>query len=104
GSGSVDINGNAGPIRYNPYKKLAAALVRDGWAVARIAKRGMPPSSGNGNAMVFNDQVADNLAIVEALRKNPHVNPKRIVVAGHSIGGLIAPKLASETKLAGLIL
>ena len=104
GSGPVDINGNDGPLQFNMYKQLPAALVKDGWAVARVAKRGMPPSSGDGNDMVFEDQVADNLAIVKALRKDPHINPKRIVVAGHSIGGLIAPKLATETRLAGLIL
>jgi len=109
GSGPVNINGNdhAGPgggIAYSPYKKLAAALVKASWAVVRIAKRGMPPSTGNGNDVVFADQVDDNVAIVEALRKNPHINSREIVVAGHSIGGLIAPKLATETPLAGLIL
>lgn len=104
GSGPVDINGNAGPLQFNMYKQLAAALVEAGWAVARVAKRGMPPSTGDGNHIVLSDQVADNLAIVEALRKNPFVNPERIVVAGHSIGGLIAPEVATKTKLAGLIL
>lgn len=109
GSGPVNINGNdhagAGAgIAYSPYKKLAAALVKAGWAVARVAKRGLPPSTGDGNDVVFADQVADNLAVVEALRKNPHIDARRIVVAGHSIGGLIAPKLATETSLAGLIL
>jgi pimeloyl-ACP methyl ester carboxylesterase len=104
GSGPVTLNGNDGPITYSPYKKLATVLVKAGWAVARIAKRGMAPSNGNGNQVVFNDQVVDNLAIVESLRKNPHVNPKLIVVAGHSIGGLIAPQLATETRIAGLIL
>ncbi|MGH8161155.1 MAG: alpha/beta fold hydrolase [Gammaproteobacteria bacterium] len=104
GSGPVDINGNAGPVQYGMYKKLAAALVKAGWAAARIAKRGIPPSTGDANHIVFKDQVADNLAIVKALGKNPRINPERIVVAGHSIGGLIAPKLATETTLAGLIL
>lgn len=104
GSGPVSINGDAGPIQYSPYKKLAAALVGAGWAVARVAKRGMPPSTGNGNAIIFSDQVADNLAIVKALRKNPHIKSNRFVVAGHSLGGLIGPKLATETHLAGLIL
>ncbi len=104
GSGPVTLNGNDGLITYSPYKKLATVLVKAGWAVVRIAKRGMTPSNGNGNQVVLNDQVADNLAIVESLRKNPHVNPKFIVVAGHSIGGLIAPQLATETRIAGLIL
>ncbi|MGH8127482.1 MAG: alpha/beta fold hydrolase [Gammaproteobacteria bacterium] len=108
GSGPVNINGNGhsshGDIAYSPYKKLAAVLVKAGWAVARVAKRGLPPSTGDGNKMIFGDQVADNLAIVEALRKNPHINPHRIVALGHSLGGLIAPKLATETRLAGLIL
>lgn len=108
GSGPVNINGNGhsshGDIAYSPYKKLAAALVKSGWAVARVAKRGLPPSSGDGNKMIFGDQVADNLAIVEVLRKNPHINPHRIVALGHSLGGLIAPKLATKIQLAGLIL
>lgn len=109
GSGPVNLNGNdhAGPgggITYSPYKKLAAAVVKAGWAVARVAKRGLPPSAGNGSDVVFANQVADNLAVVEALRKNPRVDPHRIVVAGHSIGGLVALKLAVKTSVAGLIL
>lgn len=104
GSGAVDINGNAGPIQFDMYKQLAAALVQNDWAVARVAKRFMPPSTGNVHGLVFSGEVADNLAIVKALKKNPHANPERIVVAGHSLGGLIAPKLATETTLAGLIL
>lgn len=104
GSGPVDLNGNDGPIQYSPYKKLAAALVKAGWAVARVAKRGMSPSDGDGNDITFANQVADNRAIIRALRKNPRINPQEIVVAGHSIGGLIAPRVAAETPLAGMIL
>lgn len=104
GSGPVTLNGNDGGIQYSSYRKLAAALVKAGWAVARVAKRGMPPWTGNGNDIVFADQVDDNLAVVEVLRKNPHIDSHEIVVAGHSIGGLIAPKLATETSVAGLIL
>jgi pimeloyl-ACP methyl ester carboxylesterase len=104
GSGPVDLNGNAHGIAYSPYKKLARALVNAGWAVARVAKRGLPPSTGDGNDVVFANQVADNLAVVKALRKNRHIQSNAIVVAGHSIGGLIAPKLATQTHLAGLIL
>jgi pimeloyl-ACP methyl ester carboxylesterase len=104
GSGPVNINGNAGPLQFNMYKKLAAALVKSGWAVARVAKRFVPPSTGSARGYVFDDQVADNLAIVKALRNNPHIEAKRIVVAGHSLGGLVAPELATETHLAGLIL
>lgn len=109
GSGPVDLNGNdsAGPgrgIAYSPYRKLAAALVKAGWAVARIAKRGLPPSTGDGNHVTFHTDVEDDLAVVKALRANPHVDPRRIVLLGHSLGGLIAPRLATLTRVYGLVL
>src|SRR5699024_10255056 len=104
GSGPVDINGNGGPLQYDMYKKLAAAFVHAGWAVARIAKRYVLPSTGNAKHYTFSNQVADRLAVIKALRNNPHINPDKIVVAGHSLGGLIAPVLATKTRLAGLIL
>lgn len=109
GSGPVDLNGNdsAGPgrgITYSPYRKLAVALVKAGWAVARVAKRGLPPSTGDGNHVTFHTDVEDDLAVIKALRGNPHLDPKRIVLLGHSLGGLIAPRIATMTPVQGLVL
>jgi alpha-beta hydrolase superfamily lysophospholipase len=38
------------------------------------------------------------------LRAQPEVNPRRVFVAGHSLGGYLSPRIAEEdSKLAGLV-
>ena len=41
-------------------------------------------------------------AALAALQANPAVDPKRVVLVGHSMGGLIGPLLAAEAPVAGV--
>jgi len=49
------------------------------------------------------DSMADCLAVVEAVKKMPEVDPKSVVVFGHSGGGSFALELAGETPLAAVV-
>lgn len=52
GSGAVDLAGNALPIIGNSgLEQLAHALGCRGYGVLRVAKLGIPPSTGDGNAV-----------------------------------------------------
>lgn len=91
GSGPVDLKGNSAPLINNAgYEQLAYALGCRGYGVLRVAKLGIPPSTGDGNAVTLSsyaDNTADWLAL---LRSTPGVDAGRLGVIGHSEGGLIA--------------
>src|SRR5690606_3082047 len=58
GSGAVDVDGNSPPVlRNSGYRQLAYALTCEGYAVLRIAKLGIPPSTGDGNAVTIDTYV-----------------------------------------------
>lgn len=91
GSGPVDLAGNALPvIRNSSLEQLAYALGCRGYAVLRIAKLGIPPSTGDGNAVTLDTyarNAADWLALLTA---RPDIDPARIALLGHSEGGMVA--------------
>lgn len=107
GSGPTDRHGNsaAGLSTYS-YKMLGEALAKDGVAVMRYDKRGVGLSSIPAEDvpnLVFEDYIDDAHRCVEYLRNEGF---ERVVVAGHSEGGLIALALAAEDEccLDGVVL
>jgi pimeloyl-ACP methyl ester carboxylesterase len=80
-------------------------LTRSGYLVLRVDDRGAggtvaPPSDAS-----FHDFVADARACVEHLSKREDVDAKRIVLIGHSEGGVTAPILAAERpEIAAIVL
>lgn len=91
GSGSVDVDGNAQPVIANAgYRQLAYSLGCHGYAVLRVAKLGIPPSTGDGNAVTvrtYAQNTADWLALLAA---EPGIDGDRLGLMGHSEGGLVA--------------
>ena len=49
------------------------------------------------------DSMSDCLAVVEYVKKMPEVDPKSVVIFGHSGGGSLALELAAETPLAAIV-
>jgi pimeloyl-ACP methyl ester carboxylesterase len=77
---------------------------RSGWAVYRVEKPGVGDSEGADCAQ--NDLETDLAAFRAALdevRRLDGVDSTRIVIFGGSIGGALAPLLAAERPVAGLI-
>ncbi|HEX8871600.1 MAG TPA: alpha/beta fold hydrolase, partial [Candidatus Acidoferrum sp.] len=75
---------------------LADALSRNGFAVLRYDKRGVARSTGSYDAATTADFTSDAQAAVAWLKTQPHIDPLRIGVLGHSEGGLIAPAVAAS--------
>ncbi len=107
GSGPNDRDETIGPNK--PFKDLAWGLATRGIAVLRYEKRTKQcPSQMIASlaTLTVNEEVVnDALAAVEVLRGVPGMDPDRVFVLGHSLGGTVAPRVAArDPRLAGLIL
>ena len=97
GSGPTDRNGNSGAgLNTYSYKMLGETLAHSGYAVMRYDKRGIggsPIPAEDIPSLVFEDYIDDARACAKFLRAEGF---ERVIVAGHSEGGLIALQLAAE--------
>ncbi len=90
---------------YRPYRQFADTLGRRGIAMLRYDDRGTGESSGDFAKATSADFADDVRSIVQWLRTRPEIDPDRIMLMGHSEGGLIAPLVAAgDPRLAGIVL
>ncbi len=99
GCGSID----------TPFSPLTAQpglmhfLGSRGFVTMRVEKSGIGDSQGPSCASIgYKEELAGYQAALKALRSNPAVDRKRIYLLGVSLGGVFAPILAAETKVAGI--
>lgn len=90
-----------------PFKDLAGGLASRGIAVVRYDKRTRvygAKLATIANFTVKQEVVEDALEAVKALRANPKIDRARVFVLGHSLGGMLIPRIgALDPALAGLI-
>ena len=103
GSGPVDRDGTVAGIPI--LSQLAGALAEQGFLVLRYDKRAVGQSGGRSETVTQTDYADDLIAIVKWLAKRDDVDPRRIAVAGHGEGGMIAMLAAErEKKIGSLVL
>jgi dienelactone hydrolase len=106
GSGPNDRDETLGPNK--PFRELAWGLADRGIAVLRYEKRTRRYAgkiAGNQNFTVREETIEDALLAATLLRAHDRIDPKRVFVLGHSLGGTLAPRIAAEDRsLAGLII
>ena len=104
GSGPHDRNETIGPNR--PFLDLARGLAAHGIAVLRYEKRSKarPQDFAGDGWTVDLETVDDAVAAVAALRADPRIDGRRIYVAGHSLGAMMAPRIGARSDAAGLVL
>lgn len=95
GTGAHDRD--AGMSLHKTLLVLADHLTRQGFAVLRYDKRGVGLTGGERHpGPTTDDYAADALAAVRFLKMQPNIDPRRIGIAGHSEGGIIAAMVAAE--------
>ena len=111
GSGAGDRDLTLGPnppqSLIKPYRDLAWGLAQRGIAVLRYDKRTrvQPMWFAGKTFTVFDETVDDAVSALALLRQQPEVQPSRTFLIGHSLGGMLAPRIAlADGKLAGIIL
>lgn len=105
GSGPHDRDETLGPSK--PFKDLAVGLASRGIAVLRYDKR----TKVHGAKMatlpgftVHQEVVEDVVAAVKTVRAQPRIDPARVFVLGHSLGGMLVPRIAAaDSTIAGFI-
>jgi dienelactone hydrolase len=106
GSGPNDRDETLGPNK--PFRDLAWGLADRGIAVLRYEKRTRQYAAemvGNSNLTVREETIDDALLAAALLRAHDRIDPQRVFVLGHSLGGTLAPRVAAEDRsLAGLII
>ncbi|MFP4310538.1 MAG: alpha/beta hydrolase family protein [Nitriliruptoraceae bacterium] len=103
GSGQVDRDSDHLKLPLGVTRELASALAGVGIASLRFDKRGVGASGGDHLATTFDDARRDAAAALAALRGHPAIDPKRVLVVGHSEGAIHAISLAAaDASLAGL--
>jgi dienelactone hydrolase len=104
GSGPADMDESVGSNK--PFKDLAAGLAAQGIASIRYVKRSMIYPNTFNKAFTVKEEVLDDaLTAITLAGTLPGVNKAQIYVFGHSLGGMLAPRIASlAPSLKGIIL
>lgn len=112
GSGPNDRDETIGPNK--PFRDLAQGLASRGIAVLRYEKRTRQHAARftpdlMASLTVQEETVDDAVAAVALLRQTGGIDPARIYVLGHSLGGYVLPRIAladpvsGQGRIAGLI-
>ena len=108
GSGSSNMDEKIGKL--TPFKDIAEGLAARGIACIRYDKR----SFAHGLKMLMDkrhpitaweETIEDALLAARLLRADSRIDPSRVFLAGHSMGGMLAPRIeCSGGDFAGLVL
>ena len=108
GSGASNMDEKVGKL--TPFKDLAQGLARHGIASVRYDKR----SFAHGFKMlrdkdlevtVKTETIDDAILATELLKKDSRIDPERVFIIGHSMGGMLSPRIDAEGgNYAGLII
>ena len=99
GSGASNMDEKVGKL--TPFKDLAQGLAQHGIASVRYDKR----SFAHGFKMlrdkslevtVKTETIYDAILATELLKKDPRINSEKIYIIGHSMGGMLAPRIDAE--------
>jgi hypothetical protein len=107
GSGPHDEDETVGSNK--PFKDLALGLASRGIVVLRYEKRthkyAEQLAKDPANLTVKEEAIDDARAAAALLAQQPEVRKARIYVLGHSLGGMLAPRIAEgDDQIAGIII
>jgi hypothetical protein len=98
GSGPLDKDSTIGQTKL--FADIADLFARKGIATLRYDKRsytyGAQMLAAGADITVNEETVQDAIAAGQLLSQNASVDPKRVVLLGHSMGAMLAPRIATE--------
>jgi uncharacterized protein len=109
GMGAVLIAGSGAHDRdesvcgHAPFRVIAEHLARRGVAVLRCDDRGVGGSTGEAEERSFEETVDDTVARARWLAQREEIDPRRIVLIGHSEGGLVAARAARDAGAMAIV-
>ncbi|MFP9100009.1 alpha/beta hydrolase family protein [Flavobacterium sp. RHBU_24] len=95
-TGSGPQNRDEEILGHKPFLVIADYLTRQGIAVLRYDDRGVGKSTGKFSTATTADFATDAEAAFAYLKTRKEINAKKIGLAGHSEGGIIAPIVAAN--------
>lgn len=107
GIGCYSLDGLLRPAELRePYARILDSLTRAGYVTMRVEKSGMGDSEGppcNDPRADFNTETQSYAAGLKQLQSYDFVDPQRVFLFGHSIGPLVAARLAAEHSVRGIV-
>lgn len=98
GSGPSDMDESIGKVK--PFKDLAEGLSKIGIAVLRYNKRTFAHKKAfmknSSNITVKEETIEDAILATDLLRNDCRVDSNNIFIIGHSMGGMLAPRIDAE--------
>lgn len=94
GSGPQDRNEEI--LGHRPFLVLADRLTRSGYGVLRMDDRGTGKSEGVFNGATSADFATDIEAAITFVKTLPYIDTQKIILMGHSEGGMIANMVAAK--------
>jgi dienelactone hydrolase len=106
GSGPSDMDAKIGDNA--PFKDLAEGLSEQGIAVLRYDKRTFvygKDMKNDTSMSVKEETIEDAILAADFLRKDERIDAKKLFIIGHSMGGMLAPRIDAEGgDFAGIII
>ena len=107
GIGCYSLDGILRPAQLNDaYPKILDGLTRAGYVTMRVEKSGIGDSEGppcNDPRSDFNAEVKGYAAGLGMLKASAFVDPQKVFLFAHSIGPLVAARIASEQPVRGIV-
>lgn len=105
GSGQSDMDETVGACSNKPFRDIAHGLAEKGIASIRYNKRYYQYKDNISEAITINNEYLEDVgAAIELAMKSDVLDTTKIYVVGHSEGGMLCPKIATDhPELAGII-
>jgi photosystem II stability/assembly factor-like uncharacterized protein/dienelactone hydrolase len=89
----------------HPYKRIVDAYVDAGFVTLRIEKSGLGDSKNTPpcESCDLLDEIENFEVGLNKLKSLPYVDTNKIIIVGHSMGGIIAPAISAKHHVAGVV-
>ena len=105
GSGQSDMDETIGGTSNKPFRDIARGLASEGIASIRYNKRFYQYMDQVTDTMTISDEVLEDVTYaIQYAKSLSNVNTEKVFVLGHSLGGMLCPKIAEDNpEIAGFI-